>query len=228
LKKVAIVGGGISAFACAVVLKEKGIDFTLFEKESRPGGKLMTERLGDVVVEAGPDSFLPEKYWTVELIDKVGLRPSLLPSNDQFKGTYIYSQGRLHPLPEGVMLMVPTMFTPLLRSSLISFPGKLRMGLELFVRPRGDETDESLAQFVTRRLGRECLEKIAEPLVAGIHTSNPDNMSVQATFPRFIQMEQNHGSLIRGMVKAMKRTTVSPSSGQKMTYFCPSGVEWRS
>ena len=219
MKKVAIVGGGISAFACAVVLKEKGIDFTLFEKESRPGGKLMTERLGDVVVEAGPDSFLPEKYWTVELIDKVGLRPSLLPSNDQFKGTYIYSRGRLHPLPEGVMLMVPTMFTPLLRSSLISFPGKLRMGLELFVPPRGDETDESLAQFVTRRLGRECLEKIAEPLVAGIHTSNPDNMSVQATFPRFIQMEQNYGSLIRGMVKAMKRTTVSPSSGQKMTYF---------
>jgi len=219
LKKVAIVGGGVSAFACAVSLKEKGIDFTVFDKEARPGGKLMTERFGDFVVEAGPDSFLPEKYWTLELIDKVGLRPSLLPSNDEFKGTYIYSRRRLHPLPEGVMLMVPTMFTPLLRSRLISLPGKVRMGLELFVPPRGDQADESLAQFVTRRLGRECLEKIAEPLVAGIHTSNPDNMSVRATFPRFIEMERTHGSLILGMMRAMKRANSAPSSGKKMTYF---------
>jgi protoporphyrinogen/coproporphyrinogen III oxidase len=217
--KVAIIGGGVSAFACAVALKEKGIDFTIFEKEARSGGKLITERFGDFVVEAGPDSFLPEKHWTVELIDKVGLRSSLLPTNDQFKGTYIYSHGRLHPLPEGVMLMVPTMFTPLLRSSLISLPGKMRMGLELLVPARRDQRDESLAQFVTRRLGKECLEKIAEPLVAGIHTSNPDNMSVRATFPRFIDMEQKHGSLIRGMVRAMKKLPAPPTSGKKMTYF---------
>lgn len=219
MKKVAIVGGGISAFACAVALKERGIDFTLFEKEARPGGKLMTERFGDLVVEAGPDSFLPEKYWTVELIDKVGLKASLLPSNDQFKGTYIYSKGRLHPLPEGVMLMVPTMFKPLLRSSLISLPGKIRMGLEVVVPRRRDNADESLAQFVTRRLGKECLEKIAEPLVAGIHTSNPDNMSVLATFPRFIEMERTRGSLICGMLKAMKRVNTRESGGKKMTYF---------
>lgn len=219
MKKVAIVGGGISAFACAVALKEKGIDFTLFEKEGRPGGKLMTERLGDFVIEAGPDSFLPEKYWTVDLIDKVGLRPSLLPSNDQFKGAYIYSKGRLHPLPEGVMLMVPTMFMPLLRSSLISLPGKIRMGLELIVPRRRGNTDESLAQFVTRRLGKECLDKIAEPLVAGIHTSNPDNMSVLATFPRFIEMERTRGSLIWGMLKTMKKVNPHESGGRKMTYF---------
>lgn len=219
MKKVAIVGGGISAFACAVALKEKGIEFKLFEKEPRPGGKLMTDRFDDFVVEAGPDSFLPEKHWTIELIDKVGLRGSLLPSNDQFKGTHIYSRGRLHPLPEGVMLMVPTMFTPLLRSSLISLAGKIRMGMEVFVPPRRDDADESLAQFVTRRLGRECLEKIAEPLVAGIHTSNPDNMSVRATFPRFIEMERAHGSLIRGMMRAMKRRNPNPGPGTRMTYF---------
>lgn len=219
MKKVAIVGGGIAAFACAVALKEKAVDFTLFEKEQRPGGKLMTQRIDRFVVEAGPDSFLPEKYWTLELIDKVGLRASLLPSNDRFKGTYIYSRGRLHPLPEGVMLMVPTMFMPLLRSSLISFPGKIRMGLELFVRPKSDKADESLAQFVTRRLGKECLEKIAEPLVAGIHTSNPDNMSVRATFPRFTEMERTQGSLIRGMMKAMKKATPSVSTDRRMTYF---------
>jgi oxygen-dependent protoporphyrinogen oxidase len=124
------------------------------------------------------------------------------------------------------MLMVPTMFGPMAKSRLISWPGKLRMGMELFMPKRKSTADESLASFVTRRLGRECLEKIAEPLVAGIHTSDPDNMSVLATFPRFVQMEQKSGSLILGMLSAMKnrpQATLSgppPKSGSpKMTYF---------
>ena len=204
IMKVAIVGSGASALACAVRLKERGIDFTVFEKDSVPGGKLSTEKIGDFIVEGGPDSFLPEKHWTVDLIKEVGLEGELLPTNEEHKGTYIYSGGRLHRLPEGVMLMVPTMIMPLLRSSLISWPGKIRMGLELFVPKRTGVDEESLARFVTRRLGRECLDKIAEPLVAGIHTSNPDNMSVRAIFPRFLDMEQKHGSLIRAMTRAMK------------------------
>jgi protoporphyrinogen/coproporphyrinogen III oxidase len=219
MKRVAIVGSGISALACAVALKQKGIEFTVFEKNPVVGGKLLTEKLDGFTIEAGPDSFLPEKYWTVDLIKRVGLESQLLCSNDEHKGTYIYSQGRLHRLPEGVMLMVPTMIMPLLRSSLVSLPGKLRMGMELFV-PRGQEgSDESLGHFVTRRLGRECLEKIAEPLVAGIHTSNPDNMSVKAIFPRFLDMEQKHGSLIRGMVKALKNAPRPSGDGNTMTYF---------
>jgi protoporphyrinogen/coproporphyrinogen III oxidase len=219
--KVAIVGSGIAALACAVSLKEKGVDFTVFEKDRVPGGKIVTDRLQGFTVEGGPDSFLPEKHWTVELVKKVGLESELLPTNDQNKGTYIFSQGRLHRLPEGVMLMVPTMIMPLVRSRLISLPGKLRMGMELFIPKKSTESDESLAQFVTRRLGRECLEKIAEPLVAGIHTSNPDNMSVKATFPRFLAMEQKSGSLIRGMVSALKNAphmAVASANGQ-MTYF---------
>ena len=218
MKRIAIVGSGISACACAVALKEKGMDFAVFEKQAMPGGKICTENLDGFTVEAGPDSFLPEKYWTVELIRKVGLEKDLLPTNEESRGTYIYSRGRLHRLPEGVMLMVPTMIMPLLKSSLISFPGKIRMGLEFFVPPRKDEADESLAQFVTRRLGRECLEKIAEPLVAGIHTSNPDNMSVKAIFPRFIEMEKKYGSLIRGMLDAMKKAP-RPDPEKRMTYF---------
>ncbi len=219
VKRVAIVGSGVSACACAVALKEKGIDFTLFEKESQPGGKLLTEKLDGFLVEGGPDSFLPEKYWTVDLIRKVGLEDELLCSNDEFKGTYIYSGGRLHRLPEGVMLMVPTMITPLLKSSLISWPGKIRMGLEFFLPRKKDNVDESLAQFVTRRLGKECLEKIAEPLVAGIHTSNPDNMSILAIFPRFVEMERKHGSLIKGMLAALKKMPPADPSKRKMTYF---------
>lgn len=218
-KKIAIVGGGISALACAVDLKEKGFDFTLFEKESSVGGKLFTEKIGEFTVEGGPDSYLPEKIWSVQLIKKVGLAGEMLCSNDERKGTFIYSGERLHPLPEGVMLMVPTMIMPLIKSRLISWPGKIRMGMELFVPPGKDLKDESLAEFVTRRLGRECLEKIAEPLVAGIHTSNPDNMSVLATFPRFVDMERKSGSLIKGMVAAMKKMPPQNLSGPKMTYF---------
>jgi len=218
-KKIAIIGGGISALACAVALKEKGLDFTLFEKESAVGGKLFTEKIDDFTVEGGPDSYLPEKIWSVQLIKKVGLAGEMLCSNDEHKGTFIYSGGRLHPLPEGVMLMVPTMIMPLAKSGLITWPGKMRMGMELFVPPRKEMKDESLAEFVTRRLGRECLEKIAEPLVAGIHTSNPDNMSVLATFPRFVEMERKSGSLIKGMVAAMKRMPPPNPAGTKMTYF---------
>ncbi len=219
MKRVAIVGSGVSACACGVVLKEKGIDFTMFEKEAVPGGKLLTETLDGFTIEGGPDSFLPEKYWTVDLIRKVGLEDDLLCTNDEFKGTYIFSSGRLHRLPEGVMLMVPTMIMPLLRSSLISWPGKIRMGLEFFLPPKKEQTDESLAQFVTRRLGRECLEKIAEPLVAGIHTSNPDNMSILAIFPRFVEMEQKHGSLIKGMLAALKKMPPPDPTKKRMTYF---------
>jgi protoporphyrinogen/coproporphyrinogen III oxidase len=218
-KKTAIIGGGISALACAVDLKEKGVDFTLFEKEQAVGGKLCTEKIGGFTVEGGPDSYLPEKYWSVQLIKKVGLAGEMLCSNDEHKGTFIFSRGRLHPLPEGVMLMVPTMIMPLARSRLISWSGKLQMGMELFVPPRCDLKDESLAEFVTRRLGRECLEKIAEPLVAGIHTSNPDNMSVLATFPRFVEMERKSGSLIRGMLAAMKNRPPQNPAGPPMTYF---------
>jgi oxygen-dependent protoporphyrinogen oxidase len=213
MPKVLIIGGGIAGLAAAVHLKAgakahgKTVEVQLLEKNGRIGGKILTEKHDNFLIEGGPDSFLPEKIWTVNLAKHLGLEPELLPSNDQFKGTFIYSDSRLHSLPEGVMLMVPTSFWPMAKSKLISWPGKLRMGMEVFVPKRKIMEDESLASFVTRRLGRECLEKIAEPLVAGIHTSNPDNMSVLATFPRFVQMEQKSGSLILGMIASMKNRT---------------------
>ena len=232
MPKVIIIGGGIAGLAAAVHLKAgakaygKTVDVLLLEKNNRIGGKILTEKHDGYLVEGGPDSFLPEKIWSVNLAKHLGLEPEMLPSNDQFKGTFIYSRSRLHSLPEGVMLMVPTSFWPMAKSNLITWPGKMRMGMEMFMPKRKDRSDESLASFVTRRLGRECLEKIAEPLVAGIHTSNPDNMSVLATFPRFVQMEQKSGSLILGMVASMKgrpHATLSgppPKPGQlKMTYF---------
>jgi oxygen-dependent protoporphyrinogen oxidase len=232
MSRVIIIGGGIAGLAAAVHLKAgakahgKAVDVLLLERNQRIGGKILTERHGGYLVEAGPDSFLPEKVWTVNLAKHLGIDPQMLPSNDQFKGTFIYSRKRLHSLPEGVMLMVPTSFWPMAKSNLISWPGKLRMGMEIFIPRRRSQDDESLGSFVTRRLGTECLNKIAEPLVAGIHTSNPDNMSVLATFPRFVQMEQKSGSLILGMLSALKSRPHATLSGPppkpgapRMTYF---------
>lgn len=232
MPRVIIIGGGIAGLAAAVHLKSgakaygKTVDVLLLEKNNRIGGKIFTEKHDNYLIEGGPDSFLPEKVWSVNLARHLGLESEMLPSNDQFKGTFIYSRGRLHSLPEGVMLMVPTSFWPMAKSHLITWPGKIRMGMELFMPKRKSRDDESLASFVTRRLGRECLEKIAEPLVAGIHTSNPDNMSVLATFPRFVQMEQKSGSLIHGMISAMKSRPHATLSGPpskavspRMTYF---------
>ena len=232
MSKIIIIGGGIAGLAAAVHLKAgakshgKSVDVLLLEKNGRIGGKILTEKYNGFLVEGGPDSFLPEKVWSVNLAKHLGLEPEMLPSNDEFKGTFIFSKNELHSLPEGVMLMVPTSFWPMAKSHLISWPGKLRMGMEVFVPKRKFVEDESLASFVTRLLGRECLEKIAEPLVAGIHTSNPDNMSVLATFPRFVQMEQKSGSLILGMLAAMKHRPHATLSGPppkpgapKMTYF---------
>jgi oxygen-dependent protoporphyrinogen oxidase len=233
MPKVIIIGGGIAGLAAAVHLKAgakaygKTMDVLLLERNNRIGGKILTEKHDKFLVEGGPDSFLPEKVWTVNLAKHLGLENEMLPSNDAFKGTFIYSRSQLHSLPEGVMLMVPTSFWPVAKSSLITWPGKLRMGMEMFIPRRASRDDENLASFVTRRLGRECLEKIAEPLVAGIHTSNPDNMSVLATFPRFVHMEQKSGSLIHGMIAAMKSrphaTLSAPSrpgrGSPKMTYF---------
>jgi oxygen-dependent protoporphyrinogen oxidase len=233
MPKIVIIGGGIAGLAAAVHVKAgakaygKTVEVLLLEKNDRIGGKILTEKHDGFLIEAGPDSFLPEKVWSVNLARHLGLEPEMLPSNDDFKGTFIFSGNRLHSLPEGVMLMVPTSFWPMAKSSLVTWPGKLRMGMEVFMPKRKYAEDESLASFVTRRLGRECLEKIAEPLVAGIHTSNPDNMSVLATFPRFVQMEQKSGSLIMGMLAAMKsrpHATLSGPSRQgrdqpRMTYF---------
>src|SRR5512135_2881410 len=158
MAKIIIVGGGIAGLAAAVHLKAgakahgKTVDVLLLEKDRRIGGKIITDKIDTFTVEGGPDSFLPEKIWTVNLARHLGLEPDLLPSNDQFKGTFIYSGSQLHSLPEGVMLMVPTSFWPMAKSNLISWPGKLRMGMEVFVPRRKTQGDESLGSFVTRRL----------------------------------------------------------------------------
>ncbi|TAN61707.1 protoporphyrinogen oxidase [bacterium] len=226
MKRVVIIGGGISGLATAYSLREHQpkdvpLEITLLEKNDRLGGNIVTERSGDFIIEGGPDCFLSEKPWAMELCKRIGLGDGLLTTNETNKKTFVFSRGALRELPEGVILMVPTKILPLAFSSLISIGGKFRMAAEYFIPRKTDDSDETLSSFVIRRLGKEALDKIAEPLVAGVHAADPDTMSVRSSFPKFVSLEQEHGSLIRGMIKRMEllKKTHKPSqeSAQKKT-----------
>jgi oxygen-dependent protoporphyrinogen oxidase len=210
VKRVVIVGGGISGLSTAYFLQEyvresgEETEVHLVEKDWYLGGSILTERVNGFIIEGGPDCFLSEKPWTLKLCDRLGMADQLLNTNEH-RRTFILSRGKLHALPEGFMLLVPTTIMPFVQSTLISPVGKIRMAMDWFIPRKKTDDEESLAQFVRRRLGTEALEKIAEPLVAGIHASVPETMSVKATFPRFLELEQEYGSLIRGMLVRRKK-----------------------
>jgi oxygen-dependent protoporphyrinogen oxidase len=223
MKKVAIIGSGIGGLSAAYSLEKKAkgtnLNFRidLIEKEGRTGGNIITEKINDFVIEGGPDCVFSEKPAALKLCEELGLENQLLKTNEDKKGTFVYWKEKLHNLPEGVMLMVPTMIKPMLFSTLITLPGKVRIGLELFVPKKADPAEETLAQFVTRRFGRELLDKIAEPLVAGIHAGNPETMSIKSSFPRFVDLEENYRSLIKGML-TRKKEMVGNTKGKQPKY----------
>jgi oxygen-dependent protoporphyrinogen oxidase len=210
-KRIVVIGAGIAGLACAYEIDRLtaagGFDIrlTVLERTGKAGGKIATTRDDPFIVEGGPDCFIVEKPWALALAKEVGLEDQLINTTSGAGGTYILTGGRLHRLPDGLIMMIPTRIIPFITTGLISWPGKLRMGLDLLIPRRKDDTDESLAAFVTRRLGREALDKIAEPLVGGIHAGDPVNMSLKSTFPRFIDMEQESGSLIRAMLQRKKK-----------------------
>lgn len=217
-RHVVIVGGGISGLSAAWYLQQsQDVSYTLLEASARWGGKVLTEQVGGwadapFVVEAGPDSFLMQKPWALQLARELGLSGRLLGTNDQMRHVYVLNRGRPVVLPEGVLLIVPTKFMPFALSPLISPLGKLRMGLDWFIPPRREDHDETLADFVRRRLGSEALDKIAEPLMSGIYNAEADRQSILATFPRFRELEKKHGSLIRGMLASRRSAAARPSA----------------
>lgn len=209
MKKVVIIGAGVTGLSAAYALetsRKSGVqvDYLLIEKDDRLGGKVFTEKIDGYVVEGGPDCFLSEKPWVGQMADKLGIANEMMGSNEASKRTFVFAEGSLHKLPDGLMGLVPTKLVPFALSSLISWPGKFRMALELFIPQKKTDDDETLGSFVTRRLGKEALDKIAEPLIGGIHAGDPDQMSLTASFPRFIQMEQKYGSLLKAMLVARK------------------------
>jgi oxygen-dependent protoporphyrinogen oxidase len=204
-KRVVIVGGGITGLSTAYFLQEKikeaglSIDCTLIESDSRFGGKVVTDRVDGFVIEGGPDSFITQKPWALDLCNRLGLTDRLIQTNPVEKAIFILSKGRLCPIPEGFNLMVPGRVMPFLFSPLVSMSGKARMGFDLLI-PRKETTgDESIASFVRRRLGQEAVDQFAEPILAGIYAGDAEKLSMKATFPQFAQLEREHGSLVWGM-----------------------------
>jgi oxygen-dependent protoporphyrinogen oxidase len=218
---IAIVGGGIAGLATAYYLQQKALAFTLIESSPSLGGKISTDVQDGFVIEGGPDSFITQKPAAARLCRELGLEDRLVGTNDDRRKVFVLDGGRLRPLPDGVMLVIPTKFTPFALSPLISLPGKARMGLDLLIPPRRTASDESLADFIRRRLGQEALDKIAEPLMAGIHVADPERLSIQSTFPRFVELERRYGSLIKGMLaqKARARRNGNGSAGRSLPLF---------
>jgi oxygen-dependent protoporphyrinogen oxidase len=220
---VAIIGGGITGLSAARYLQQKSpqIQYTVLEESERWGGKIRTEQVDGFgsepfIIEAGPDSFLTQKPWALELAKELGLSERLLNTNDEQRKIFVLKQGKLLPLPDGVLMIIPTEFWPFITSPLISWPGKLRMGLDWLIPPRSDGQDETIAGFVSRRLGAEAVDRLAEPLMSGIYNAEADRQSVLATFPRFREVEQKYGSLIRGMIAGRRAQRNAPKSEHAM------------
>lgn len=207
---VVVVGGGVGGMAAAYELTREAtrrgisLQVTVLEARDRVGGSILTETVDGCIVEGGPDCFVSEKPWGIELIEEVGLADQLSGTNDARRRTYVLWKGRPHPLPDGLILLVPTRILPFVTTRLFSWPGKLRMALDLVLPRKRDGADETLGDFIRRRLGRETLDKLGEPLVAGIHSGDPETMSIKATFPRFVDMEREDRSLIVAMLKRMR------------------------
>ncbi len=224
-RTVVVVGGGISGLATAFSLQEQAaaagvpIRCLVLEAGSSWGGKIVTHRIGDLVTEAGPDSFLSQKPAGLELCAKLGLAEQLINTNETGKKAFVLSGGRLHELPEGLVSFAPKQLGPFLRSGLLSWTGLARMGLDLIV-PRGSpQDDESLASFFRRRFGAQAFDRVLEPLMAGIYAGDAEQMSLKATFPRFYELEQQYGSIIRGMMAARKKAASPSPSGPRRTMF---------
>ena len=188
MKKIAIIGAGISGLSTAFTIErlagEAGLDVevTVFEREERTGGKIWSIKEEGYLCEWGPNGFRDSKPMTLELCDQLGIRDQLERSNDNARKRFIYSGGILNRLPENGPMF--------LQSKLISWPGKIRLAQEFIKPKRTDGVDETLADFARRRLGAEALDKLIGPMVSGIFAGNPETMSLKSGLPRIHEMDQ--------------------------------------
>lgn len=193
------MGGGISGLSAAYDLTRAGADCAILEKQARVGGVIETRVVDGCTLECGPDSFLSAKPAALALINELGLEGDVIGSNDHQRTTYILKHGALVALPEGVMMIVPTRVMPMVKSPLLSWGTKIRMGLEYFRKP-GESHDRSVAEFVIDHFGSETLDYLAEPLLSGVYGGDPAQLSVGSVLPRFLQIEARYGSLVRGVL----------------------------
>ena len=201
------VGGGISGLSAAYYLTRAGVPVTLIEREARLGGVMQTDSIEGCTLELGPDSFLAAKPWALDLIRELGLAGEVISSNDHLRKSYILRHGRLVPLPDGLMMVVPTKVMPLLGSRLLGWGTKIRMGLEWFRRPpRAVPADRSVAEFLRDHYGQESVDYLGEPLLSGVYGGDPAELSVRSVLPRFAEMEAKYGSLTRGVLAARAKS----------------------
>lgn len=223
--RVTVIGAGIAGLAAAYRLSRPGafggrdVQVLLLEKGSRAGGSISTYELEDYTLELGPDMFQTEKPDAIKLCEELGLAGFVIPTNEACRRTFIAQGGQLHTLPDGFQLLAPTQLAPFFSSSLLSMGGKLRMAADLLMPRKAERTDESLAEFVRRRFGQEALERIAQPMLGGIYTADPEQLSLEATMPRFLDLEQKYGSVIRGLMSEKKpQPYTSEVGGEKTSY----------
>jgi oxygen-dependent protoporphyrinogen oxidase len=219
-----IIGGGIAGLAAAYYAVKRAqaagtpVQVTLIEAGAQWGGKIRTERVaaagGQFIIEGGPDTFLASKPWGVALCRELGLGERLHGTNPKQRNTYVLHRGRLLPLPDGLAMMIPSDIPSILRSGLLTWPDKLRMGLDFVLPPRPLNGDETLGAFVSRRLGRPAYENLIEPLMSGIYAGDGDALSLQATFPYLRDLELKHGSLARGALALRKKSAAAGKQAQ--------------
>jgi oxygen-dependent protoporphyrinogen oxidase len=220
MARVAVVGGGIAGLTAALTLQERNHDVTLFEASDRLGGKLHTDRPDGLLIDTGPDSFLSSKPAALQLVEQIGLTPSVINTLPDGGGTFILRRGKLMPLPEGITLLVPAEARAIARTPLLSPLGKIRMALDYVIPARKDEADEAVGAFVRRRVGREAFERMAEPLLSGIFAGDADRLSLLSTFPRLRETERKHGSVIKGAIAQRRQMRgATPPSGPRRTPF---------
>jgi oxygen-dependent protoporphyrinogen oxidase len=220
LLDVVVVGGGIAGLAAAYEIQARGLTFRLFERAARPGGVIFTDRTGGFTIDAGPDALLIQKPAAVELCRQVGLGGRLLPTRKP-RTAFILRDGRLHPLPESSILGIPRDVRALATTRLFSIAGKARMAAELLVPAARANGDESIASFIGRRFGREAVTYLAEPLLAGIHAGDVTRLSMRGLFPRFMEAERRHGSVLRAFRQLRQPAT---RSGDGAFYSLPDGL----
>jgi oxygen-dependent protoporphyrinogen oxidase len=225
MKRVIVVGGGISGLATAWLLRDKArkagveLDLTLLEKEERFGGKIWSIKADGYTCESGPNGFLDSKPQTLELCSAIGVDAKLCRSNDNARKRFIYSGGELHRMPENG--------SSFLKSRLISWPGKLRLALEPtpFIAKAPEGVDETLAAFGRRRLGQEALDKLISPMVSGIFAGDPETMSLVSCFPRIAELEREYGGLVRAMIMLARKKKRERAEGKAVSSAAgPGGV----
>jgi oxygen-dependent protoporphyrinogen oxidase len=214
-----VIGGGITGLAAAQRIASARAPFLLLESERRLGGKIATERLDGFVIEGGPDCFLAAKPGGIALARTLGIESQLRGTDPTHRRTFVKRGGRLHELPEGITGLVPSRLRPLLSTGILSWHGRLRAGLELFVPRRSAPGEETIAGFVARRFGREAYDWLVEPLLSGIYAGDGSRLSLAATFPQLLELERTHGSILRSMLR--QRRSAVPSGGGPTGFVTP-------